>query len=363
MHLVCAVVVILTEVGRIANGFIPLRSSITVVPPPPPLYAVTTEDDDTSSSSSLHASSVMSRNRFFISAVATTSTIITPLTIHPQPSYALVKGNTPPPPKKKPSTPTTSSDNQGGGTTDGSQSPIPKCRNVEECQEMAERLADVEARQDAERAANSPKPKTVGVGGRTKYLDVVDSTTAAAATTTTTTTDDDQAVVAKLGDTATIHYKVLKIGKRSYDGLSGEGTVVFSRGYALEDDEKLIGDHNFTFTIGDVSIIQALNDAIPGMTVSNGSDSVVRRISITPRNGWEKNTNECDGGPGGRGAGGNIKVDYAIVPTATMVDQEACFDRTKLPFPTTYAQERRMAQRFDQSLIMEVRLVGLSSSS
>jgi len=237
---------------------------------------------------------------------------------------------------------------------------MPKCRNVEECQEMAERLADVEARQDAERAANSPKPKTVGVGGRTKYLDVVDSTAAA---TTTTTTDDDQ-VVAKLGDTATIHYKVLKIGKRSYDGLSGEGTVVFSRGYALEDDEKLIGDHNFTFTIGDVSIIQALNDAIPGMIVNNGSDSVVvRRISITPRNGWEKNTNECDGGPGGRGAGGNLKVDYAIVPTATMVDQEACFDRTKLPFPTTYAQERRMAQRFDQSLIMEVRLVGLSSSS
>ena len=71
----------------------------------------------------------------------------------------------------------------------------------------------------------------MGVGGRTKYLDVVDSTTAAAATTTTTT-DDDQ-VVAKLGDTATIHYKVLKIGKRSYDGLSGEGTVVFSRSFRV----------------------------------------------------------------------------------------------------------------------------------
>ena len=56
----------------------------------------------------------------------------------------------------------------------------------------------------------------------------------------------------------------------------------------------------------------------------------------------------CDGGPGGRGAGGDKKTDYVIVPTATMVATEACFDTTKIPFPTSYAQERRMAQRFDQ---------------
>lgn len=34
----------------------------------------------------------------------------------------------------------------------------------------------------------------------------------------------------KKGDYVTVHYKVLKLGKRSYDGVSGEGTVVFSRG-------------------------------------------------------------------------------------------------------------------------------------
>ena len=34
----------------------------------------------------------------------------------------------------------------------------------------------------------------------------------------------------KDGDDVEIFYKVLKLGKRSYDGLSGEGTVVFSRG-------------------------------------------------------------------------------------------------------------------------------------
>ena len=100
----------------------------------------------------------------------------------------------------------------------------------------------------------------------------------------------------------------------------------------------------------------ALNDAVPGMAVG-----ATRRISVTPRNGWEKNTRLCDGGPGGRGAGGELRTDYVVVPTATMVEQESCFDKTKLPFPTTYAQERRMAQRFDQSLILEVRLVGIIS--
>ena len=101
-------------------------------------------------------------------------------------------------------------------------------------------------------------------------------------------------------------------------------------------------------------MIKALNDAVPGMAVGG-----TRRISVTPQNGWEKNTRSCDGGPGGSGAGGDLKTDYVIVPTATMVDQEGCFDKMKLPFPTTYAQERRMAQRFDQSLIMEVQLVNV----
>ena len=86
----------------------------------------------------------------------------------------------------------------------------------------------------------------------------------------------------------------------------------------------------------------------------------LRRISILPQKGWNKNIKQCDGGPGGSGTGGELKTDYVVVPTATMVEQEACYDKSKQPFPQTYAQERRMAQRFDQSLIMEVRLVNVS---
>lgn len=179
--------------------------------------------------------------------------------------------------------------------------------------------------------------------------------------------------------------------------------VVFSRGYGLEDDEKAIGDRSFTFTVGDETVIQALNDAIPGMQgdvfvffifvsvvcacmrrerltcsvvvlhqsfrrdrlqktqTQSQTVGALRRISVLPQKGWNKNTKQCDGGPGGSGAGGDLKTDYVVVPTATMVEQEACFDKMKRPFPGTYAQERRMAQRFDQSLIMEVRLVNVLS--
>ncbi|KAL9185805.1 hypothetical protein ACHAXT_003582 [Thalassiosira profunda] len=260
-------------------------------------------------------SSSISRHRFLASAA---SSALLPILAFPDTSHALVKGNAPPPKKK---------------ASDGSEV---KCRNVEECQEMAEKAEAVRMQQEAERAAAGPKPQVAG--GGTKYLDIE--------------MGSGDGKVAAAGDKVDLHYKVLKLGKRSYDGLTGEGTVVFSRGYALEDDEKVPGDHSFKFTVGDGQVIKALNDAVPGMAVGG-----TRRISVTPQNGWEKNTKACDGGPGGSGTGGELKTDYVVVPTATMVEQEACFDKTKLPFPATYAQERRMAQRFDQSLIVEVQLV------
>jgi len=97
-----------------------------------------------------------------------------------------------------------------------------------------------------------------------------------------------------------------------------------------------------------------LNDGVVGMNVDG-----TRRFTIMPQQGWERPTAMCDGGPGGRGSGGDLKTDYVIVPTATMVATEECFDKSKKPFPSSYAQERRMAQRFDQSLIMEVQVVGI----
>lgn len=230
-------------------------------------------------------------------------------------AHALVKGVAPPPPKSK------SSDK-------------PKCTNVEECQAQAAKRQEEEALAALE---NADPPKTTP--GGTRYRDIL--------------TGEGRA--AKDGDQVTLSYKVLKLGKRSYDGLSGEGTVVFSRGYGLEDDEKVPGDKTFVTTIGNPTNILALNEAVAGMLPGG-----VRRFSVFPTKGWRKPGSACDGGPGGSGAGGEIRTDYVVVPTATMVQEETCFDMSKKPFPVSYAQQRRMAQRFDQSLIMEVTLVGVS---
>ena len=112
-------------------------------------------------------------------------------------------------------------------------------------------------------------------------------------------------------------------------------------------------------TVGAVSNIAALNDAL----TTNMKVGGIRRFTVLPQMGWRKPTKACDGGPGGSGAGGELRTDYVVVPTAQLVAEEACFDTTKQPFPATYAQQRRMAQRFDQSLIMEIEVVSAGPSA
>ena len=45
-----------------------------------------------------------------------------------------------------------------------------------------------------------------------------------------------------------------------------------------------------------------------------------------------------DGGPGGMGTGGDLKTDYEVILTDTMVTEEACFDTSKHPFLTSFAK-------------------------
>lgn len=265
-------------------------------------------DDSDSTACTPHTSTPTSRRR--ILAVATGSLLAWTTR---QPTHALVKGVAPPPPSKP-------------------ASGKPKCTNIDECQALAER----KEQEEREAAMANQMPVSVTASGGVRYRDLQVGT----------------GEEARLGDEVTVYYKVLKLGKRSYDGLSGEGTVIFSRGYGLEDDEKVPGDKSFTATLGAPFNIMALNYAVAGM-----KEKGIRRFVVLPQQGWRKPGQACDGGPGGSGAGGDLKTDYVVVPTAIMVAEEACFDSSKQPFPVTYAQQRRMAQRFDQSLIMEVELV------
>jgi len=276
-------------------------------------FASRSEEAEPETTMTSSASTISQRRRAFFGSVAATSiAALSSGLVVPEPASALVKGIAPPPPKEKKEK---------------------KCVNVEECQEMAYRRDD----EQDEQAKASAVPAKTAPGG-SKYRETEEAT-------------DESSPVAKTGDAVSVYYKVLKLGKRSYDGLSGEATVVFSCGYGLEDGEKIPGDSSFRFNIGDATVIASLNDAVPGMRVGSS-----RRIAILPQMGWRKQGRECDGGPGGSGTGGDLKTDYVVVPTATMVAEEACFDMNKKPFPTAYAQQRRMAQRFDQSLIVEVKL-------
>ena len=58
------------------------------------------------------------------------------------------------------------------------------------------------------------------------------------------------------------------------------------------------------------------------------------------------------------GVGGTEK-DSAIMTMAMMVETYVCFDKEKRLFPTSYAEQRRMVQRFDQSLIIDAKLVNI----
>jgi FKBP-type peptidyl-prolyl cis-trans isomerase len=222
-----------------------------------------------------------------------------------------------------------------------------QCRNIEECQAKAEERERLQAAEGQDGASNEAAASPIQTtAGGVRYRDLV------------VPKDGDGGAVVKVGDQVDLQYKVLKLGKRSYDGLSGEGTVVFSRGYGLEDDESKPGEKSFSTVVGSYSNIAALNEALVGMRVGGA-----RRFTVVPQLGWRRPSRECDGGPGGSGTGGDVKTDFVVVPTAQLVAEEACFDQTRRPFPASYAEQRRMAQRFDQSLIMEVQVLGARQST
>jgi hypothetical protein len=102
-----------------------------------------------------------------------------------------------------------------------------KCTNVEECQAMAERKQE----EESSLKIQGPPPKISQRG--TRYIDM--------------DIGDESKSSVKDGDEVTVYYKVLKLGKRSYDGLSGEGTVVFSRGTQnSKRNESFCGIHCFS---------------------------------------------------------------------------------------------------------------------
>lgn len=156
-----------------------------------------------------------------------------------------------------------------------------------------------------------------------------------------------EAGVIKQGDVARVKYRVMRQGKRSQDGLSGEGTTIFSLGYGEDDGPK---NAVLTAPVGSGKFVKALDEGLLGLAVGGK-----RRVQVRPENGlgWNKE-GKCAEALSGFGA-------VAGIPAAGAQNEETCIDDSKLPQPSDYASKRRFGRRFDESLIVEVELVGLGS--
>ena len=86
----------------------------------------------------------------------------------------------------------------------------PKCTSIDECEALGER------REKERKEAESQGPPPLVTAKGTRYRDVE--------------IGNEKSDPIQVGDEVTLYYKILKLGKRSYDGISGEGTVVFSKG-------------------------------------------------------------------------------------------------------------------------------------
>jgi len=187
------------------------------------------------------------------------TTVAAPVVTLPFVASALVPGALPPPPKKK--------------VVSGERT----CKTIDECLEQQEK-------KEREAAGDVPQVEVFSSAG-VRFIRLKGG--------------DEESEGLKDGDSTSIKFNVLKAGKRSADGLSGQGTSIFSMGYMVEDDEK--PNSTFSFSTSDSNVIEALKRGVLGMGVNE-----VRRLQVLPVLGWRKIDRGGDGGPGGSGAGGEV---------------------------------------------------------
>mmetsp|Transcript_44938 Transcript_44938/g.123197 ORF Transcript_44938/g.123197 Transcript_44938/m.123197 type:complete len:194 (-) Transcript_44938:376-957(-) len=149
----------------------------------------------------------------------------------------------------------------------------------------------------------------------------------------------------KAGAAVDIKYRVLRLGKRSSDGLSGEASPVFSFGYGEDEDKET---DVTTIYIGSGSVVPALDDALRGMKIGGR-----RRINVRPERGWKLPDNICL----------KTYTDVTIVPTTKVQDNDACFSTTRQPTPSNYGAKRRMLRRYDETLIVDCEVVKINMSA
>jgi FKBP-type peptidyl-prolyl cis-trans isomerase 2 len=235
----------------------------------------------------------------------------------PGAAHALIKGSAPPPkmapPKER------------------------KCKSIDECEALGERTkaeAAASERTDFERTA-----------GGDRYRDLV--------------AGEGRAVAA--GDAVEIRYRVMRLGTKARDGLSGEGQTIFSLGYGEDEDRE---GETLAVQLSGRNLVAGVNDGLVGMRPGGR-----RRVLVRPERGWRETTGAC--------AEGTKSLDLTAQQRTTAVEGnlvfkadigaaidnvDACQNKASLPQPRTYGGRARFGRRFDESLLVELDLVGYADA-
>ena len=221
------------------------------------------------------------------------------------PSWALVKGSAPPPKKSK--------------------SERGSCKTIDECEEVG-RQREEALFGSTEDAADVQKTDK---GDRYKDL-VVGS-----------------GPVADRGSQVSIKYRVLRLGKRSSDGLSGEASPVFSRGYGEDDDSE---KDTLSLTLGQSNVVAAIDAGILGMQPGGR-----RRVNVDPRRGWKLPDSVCLR----TDSAVSQAISLSVVPGTQVQENDACFAENLVPSPSNYGAKRRMLRRYDEALIVDIELLSV----
>lgn len=223
--------------------------------------------------------------------LALSTAIVPPVLLSPLPASALIKGSTPPS-KSKPKE--------------------RKCSNIDECEALgAQRGAEI----DAASGINEGFERTAG-GDRYRDLTVGDGRSLEA------------------GDAAEVRYRVMRLGTKARDGLSGEGQTIFSFGFGEDEDQD--GDV-LPVRLSGETLVPGVESALVGMKPGGR-----RRVLVRPERGWKDQSSGC--------ADIVFKADIG----ASVENEASCLTKTKLPQPRSYGAKARMARRFDESLLVEL---------
>lgn len=217
--------------------------------------------------------------------------------VAPSPAQALVKGNAPPPKSSR-----------SGGR---------KCRDIDECEALGE-LKEQETFQ-----ASQEPFETTSDGVR--YRDVRRrSERFTCDEDAQVATGETAAAGVQRGDVVQVKYRVMRLGKRSSDNLSGEASPVFSLGYGEDDDSAA---DVLTARVGTGELIEALDSAIvrPREAPSHIPDrrwACVPKAnvasSLCPRRAGRRSTRRAQPSPTGRSIPvsqvpeGTRRLDYTV---------------------------------------------------